>query len=370
MRLNFAACSRLCARLLLLAALVQPASAALRPSLDYAAWQATDIALVDATSRADVFEVAESWKGDLRPGDRITVPELKPSPNAAPISLYPKNIRFEKTEGGGFSTQIPKLAAGSQMVLFLKRRRGSETSAPATSTNPPAEWQYSTVFKDDPQDCAVWIDGAQLYHFWQLSNPGTSFLIGWDMSIGKLKDRVTEIVLEQQDLAEVVAIEDGGERAKRLKSYVLSSVPQARTVALQELAKCGPAASATIRGMLDDPAFADEASGLFNAYVKAGGEAVGEELNRRLQKELAFWRATAPHLSEGWWNENAKPRQEHFNRTFQLIVGLEQTHSPAALGTATQFCDLWRSIPLPHNPNEPDQMTGECDKLIHHLQAN
>lgn len=372
MRLNLAGFSRLCARLMLFAALVQPALAALHPSLDYAAWKATDIVLVDATPEGGIFEMVEAWKGDLSLGDRIAVPELKPSPNALPISLYPKNIQSIRTYAGGFSTQIPKLGAGSQMVLFLKRQRAPQTSPPANQASLPAEWQYSTVF-NDPEDCAVWIDGAQLYHFSQLWNPGPSFLLAWDMSVSKLKDDIVEIVIEQQELAEVVKVEDGGERAERLKHYVLSGVPLGRSFALQELGKCGPTASATILGMLDDPAFADQKSELLRAYVKAGGEAVGEELNRRLQKELAFWRATAPDLSEDSWYQNLEPHaplREHVQQTFELIFGLEETHYPAALGTVTRFCDLWRSLPLPHLPNEPDQMTQECHKLIDHLQAN
>ncbi len=50
---------------------------------------------------------------------------------------------------------------------------------------------------------------------------------------------------------------------------------------------------------LDDPAFADEAAELVKVFADAGGEAVGEELDKRLQEELAFWQATAPSLSQG-----------------------------------------------------------------------
>jgi len=372
MRLNLAGFSRLCARLILLAALIQPAFAGLRPSLEYAAWQATDIVLVDATSKADVFEVAESWKGDLSPGDRITVPEFKLSPNAVPISLYPKNIRSVGTDDGGFSTQIPKLVAGSQMVLFLKRRKGSETLPPATEPSPPIELQYSTVF-NDPEDCAVWIESAQLYHFMQWIYPGPSFLVAWDMSVSKLKDQMTEIVVEQQDLAEVVKVEDGGERAERLKPYVLSGVPQARQFALQELGKCGPAASATIREMLDDPTFADDAADVIKAYAEAGGETVAEELNFRLQRELEFWRATAPSLSEGWWNQDSSPQaplRERYSQTLELIRGLTLTHYPAALSTVIELRDLWHFLPQLNDRSGLNQMAEECDELIEHLQGN
>jgi hypothetical protein len=62
-----------------------------RPSfvLDYSAWKATHIVLVETTDEDGRFEVVESWKGDLKPGESITIPEMRPGPNAVPIARYP-----------------------------------------------------------------------------------------------------------------------------------------------------------------------------------------------------------------------------------------------------------------------------------------
>ena len=61
---------------------------------------------------------------------------------------------------------------------------------------------------------------------------------------------------------------DGRERAERLKSHVRSDVFPAQQFALEELGKSGPSAVRAICEMLDDPAFADEASELAKALVR------------------------------------------------------------------------------------------------------
>src|SRR6516225_2237512 len=55
------------------------AAAAIEPSfhLDGCSWHATHIVVISEGEKIDGdVEVLESWKGDLKKGDRITVPEL------------------------------------------------------------------------------------------------------------------------------------------------------------------------------------------------------------------------------------------------------------------------------------------------------
>jgi len=81
-------------------------------------------------------------------------------------------------------------------------------------------------------------------------------------------------------------------------------------------------------------------------FADAGGEAVGEELDKRLQEELAFWQATAPSLSQGWWNQDATPHaplRERYIQTWQLILALERTHYAPAIVTVKQLGNLWRT---------------------------
>jgi hypothetical protein len=353
-----------CWFLILLAELVHPAFPAIRPSfrLDYSSWHATHIVLAITTPEDGTFKVVESWKGDLRVGDRIVIPELRPEPNAVPISRYPKE--------GGIAEQIPREPAGSSVFLFLKS--SADGQVPTIKTDKRRGWGASDIM-DTMKASVVWADGDQLYCFTQVINPGPSVLSALRFSEQSLRNRVAEIDGIQRNLMAALAAKDGQERAEHLKPYLRSDVFPAQQFALEELGKCGPSAVRTILGTLDNPAFADEASELVVALVKAGGASVGEELNNRLQRDFAFWKSTGPTLSPGWWN--ADPRihtrlRDRYAQTYQLIVGLEQTRYSASLNTAIQLRDFWRSLPQLNDPSGLDQIVAECDKLVRQLQAN
>jgi hypothetical protein len=352
--------------------LARPALVAFRPSfsLDYSSWHATHIVLVMTTSTDGTFEVVESWKGNLRVGERLVVPELIPSQNAIPLSGYPQS--WPTGASDGVSEQIPKQPVGSRMVLFLKSSAMEQVPTKRTDKPERHGWKPSDIM-DSMKASAVWLDGDQLYCFSQHLNPGPSLLLACRYSEERVRTRVAEIRGIQESMTVALAATDGEERAERLKPYVHSDVLPAQTFALEELGKTGPSGVRTIRGMLDDPAFTDEASALVKALVQAGGEAVGQELNNHLLQDVAFWKSTGPLLPQDWWNEDTTahaPLREQYDRTYELIAGLEQTHYAAALTTATQLRDLWRSLPQLNDPSGVDQMAEECDKLIRHLQTN
>jgi hypothetical protein len=360
---------KVCWFLILLVELVHPAFPAIRPSfrLDHSSWHATHIVLAITTPQDGTFKVVESWKGDLRVGDRIVIPELRLEPSAVPISRYPKE--WTEAVGGGISEQIPREPAGSSVFLFLKS--SADGQVPTIKTDERRRWWPSDIM-GTMKASVVWADGDQLYCFTQLTNPGPSVLSALPYSEEKLRNRVAEIVGVQRDLTAAFP-KDGEERPELFKPYVRSDVFPAQQFALEALGKSGPSAVPTILGMLDDPAFANEASELVGALVKAGGAAVGKELNSRLQRNLEFWKSTGPTLSPGWWNADTRvhpPLRERYTQTYQLIVGLEQTRYVAGLNTATQLQDVWRSLPQLNDPGGLDQIVEECDKLIRELQTN
>jgi hypothetical protein len=135
-------------------------------------------------------------------------------------------------------------------------------------------------------------------------NSGPSVFFEFPGSEQKVRDRVIKIDEAQRELTVSVAESEGAVRAERLKPYVHSDILPARLFALEELGKSGPEAVPTILAMLDDPSFSAEADGLIKALVRAGGETVGEELNSRLRRELAFWKTAGPNLTQGWWNQD------------------------------------------------------------------
>jgi len=346
----------------LLFGFLHPTLAGIRTSfsLDYCSWHATDIVLVELTPRPGVFRVVESWKGNLEAGSPVAVPGLQPAPGAIEISAYPR--RFAEIENGGLNEQIPAQPSGSRMVLFLKNEAGASGE----------QWRPADFF-GEMKTSVVWIDGGQLYRFQQVVNPGPSILAPWDMGLDKMKDRVREIHRVQLELAKVIAVEDSAVRAEALKFYVRSDFREAQQLALSELGKSGPRALATIREMLSDPVFADDGAELVKAFAEAGGESVGEELERRLQEQLTFWQATGPTLSLGWWNQDPTPHaplRGRYAQTLELVRALERVHYRPASITAGQLGNLWRSLPQLDDPSGLSQMVTECDQLVDKLRRN
>lgn len=242
MRISRAFCS-----LVLLAVLPPPALSAIRPSfsLDYSSWHATAIALVVNTPLDGVFEVVQSWKGDLRVGERLVIPELGPAANAVPISRYPKS--WSEAVGGGVSELIPREPAVARMMLFLKSSADREASGSGTGGTERRGWKPSDIM-DNMRASTVWIDGDQLFCFTQHMNPGSSVLFMLPDSEETLRDRVAEINGIQETLMAAAEAKHGRERAVRLKPYVLSNVFPAQRFALEELGKSGPAVQ-TILGI-------------------------------------------------------------------------------------------------------------------------
>lgn len=362
MNVNLSVSFRVGLLLTLLFGFLHPTLAGIRPSfsLDYCSWHATDIVLVEFTPRPGVFRVVESWKGDLEAGSPVVVPELQPPTGAMEISGYQR--RVEEIENGGPNEQIPAQPVGSRMVLFLKKEAGASSE----------QWRPAD-FSVEMKTSAVWIDGGQLYRFQQVWNPGPSILVRWDMGLGKMKDRVREIRRIQLELAKVIAVEDSSARAEALKVYVRSDVREAQHLALSELGKSGRRALATIREMLSDPAFADDGAELVKAFAEAGGESVGEELDRRLQEQLSFWQVTGPTLSLGWWNQDPTPHaplRDRYVQTLELVHALKRVHYRPASITAEQLGNLWRSLPQLNDPSGLNQMVTECDQLVDNLRAN
>lgn len=347
---------------------------ALRPSflLDYSSWHSTDIILVTTTAVGDEFEVIDSWKGDLHPGDHVLVPELKPKVTAIPVWLYPDDSLSPEATG---STEIPKQLAGSRLVLFLKRVSPTP-KADSARRHTGLRWLPSSLF-DDMKSSVVWIDGSRLYRFIQTTNPGPSTLQPWDdLSEEKLREHVAEVVRVEQELTGMVQIKNSALRAAALKPYVRSDIQPARNFAEEELGKCGPQAIPVIQGILDDEDFSDfsqESSSIVKALARAGGAAEGSDLTARLGRDLEFWRNVGPSLHQGWWNDDptpASPLRNRYGQTLELIRALDEIQFPGALSTAVALRDFWRSLTQLDDPSGLNQMSQESDKLIQDLQQS
>ena len=355
--------------LVLVSLLVNSAFAGIRPSfsLDHSAWKATDIVIATTTATDGTFEVVEPLKGDLHVGTRLAISDLLPSPEAEPIASYLATSESLHCHPG--SHVIPKQPAGSRVILFLVG--GTDVNVPEGKA-PVEGWKPSDIMAN-MQASVVWFEGADLYAFMQIINPGLPLLCKLRESETDVRNRVAEIDQNQAQMAMDLSVSDGAERAERLKKYLKSNIFPVRLAAMKELSKSGPSAVPVISTMIDDPAFASESSELIHALVDAGGKTAGSELTRRLQRELEFWRSKGPSLRRGWWNENQNgysPFRAHNSVTYELIIGLEKIRYRNALSTVVEFRKVWGSVPVADTSSTEDEIGNLCEKLIVALKAS
>lgn len=354
------------------------AYAGIRPSfsLDFCTWHATHIVLVETTSKDNVFAVKESWKGDLRTGDTLEVPELRPESDAKPISGYPEGEPFDHTDEYGVTGRVPRRSIGSQMVLFLKRRQEPDGLSQAPTSQPSSQWQPVSPYGGIKLS-VIWIDDGRPFCFQQWMNPGPSRLSNcWQrtqMNLPGLNQRAKDVLQAQDALARALGLEDPDARAERLEAIVYGDVYEARLEALQGLGKTGSSALQAIRRILDNPPIPYDSRDLIKALEQAAGEGAGRELTERLRQDLAYWRATGRSLKKGWWNQDATPQaplREKYDETIHLIRALDHERYRPAARTAAELRDFWISLPQLNDPSGLSQMAEECDQLVRHLSAN
>jgi hypothetical protein len=102
--------------LLTLCVAAPSARAGIRPSfsLESCAWFATHVVVATEGEKIDgVLTVLESWKGDLTPGDAVSLPDLAAfNPEASRVVKRPFSNRDAE----------PRHVTGDRMILFLKEK--------------------------------------------------------------------------------------------------------------------------------------------------------------------------------------------------------------------------------------------------------
>jgi hypothetical protein len=373
-----------------------PGDAGIRPSfsLDGCSWSATHIVLVQTTAKDGVFSVVESWQGDLKPGDSLDIPELKPSKNAVPISSHPKPQGFGSEDAQGISEQIPRQPAGSRMILFLKK--GKEGGSVSQSAGNPtgAQWEPVPTF-GGMKVSTLWIDGGKGFCFRQWMNPGPSALSEcWQFpvmssEVALFTARIQRVLQVRKHLAETMAMKNNPEeRADRLGRIALGDVWQAQREALDALGKSGTVALPEILQVMDQPPVPYDAKVTIHAFVEAAGKDSGRLLHARLQQDLIYWKAVGPTLTQDWSDQLIEPGASlfvKFEETESLIRELAQEHYAAATQTVDELRDFWVSQPQLYDPKwgerdlrnggsalemiraESFGMAKECDDFVKHM---
>jgi hypothetical protein len=323
--------------------------------LDNCGWHAASVVVVKTLSLKDgTVEILETWAGDLRKGDRLTLKELA-------AFVDPARRAILSAPG-----TAPDQVSGARLVLFLKRQ-------PRRQDPSKSDWVLALRTVDES---VAWVEDSVLFAHVAGKARETVGIAELSMTPVEMAARVRQLARLRGDLERATAQADPAQRAKALRPFVESELYYARYAAFEELARCGKPALPVLREMLRDPGLHRRHDMVVRALARAGGPDAGAELAKLLEGELAYWKMTAPGLPAGWWNgaggavaeETAERLRERYSVTLETIRGLRQARFPEGKTTVTAFRDYWRSLPQLEDKSGLTQMSEECDHVLAELK--
>lgn len=334
--------------------------------LEWFAWQATHIVLVTEGEKIDgVVTVLESWRGDLKPGDTLNLPELaKFAPEDARQVIDPD----PRPNASKNSTQV----TGKRMVLFLCKTALLELDDYKRTRAKEKEWvgcgfgelKYSTT----------WLDNNSAYSYCQWMNPGPTIISErssekhfMEQLVGHLKVRK---VCEDNGINLHAASDSAtADQYRKFEDWYggINLCP------LAVLSQVKPNGLNEIRKMLNDESLHLFRGELVSVLAFGGGKEVAPEIARILDGETQFWKVAGPGLKPGWSegkgmgiSKNTPVGTEYLHRledhdaysTF-LIKVLKRLKSSEGDKAIAQFEATWKaSVPDRVDPETAKRRSG------------
>ncbi len=329
--------------------------------------QATHIVVATEGRRIDgKLKILESWKGDLLPGESIEIPELS--------QFTPTKARQVSRLLGDDSGMV---MSGKRMILFLVKSQRAVPGDPKTTF---AKWlpaSYPDVradiwpsrdYTERMRISVAWNEDDVLYAFTHIftTEPLELFPVGEEKTI---KQDVEKHLKRQQDLAALNAIADPAKRVTQAVGHARSYADHVYDV-IEIVSGSGEPARSGLRRMLDDPAFAEPRAKIVRCLADVAGSDAGPDLTRVLEKELLFWRETAPSLAPDWWNGRGVSKEEkqrlhwRYRVTLETLRALEGLGAEACEAVVSELRDFWRSLPQLEDDSGLAQLSATCDGIL------
>lgn len=284
--------------------------------VDQCSWLATHIVIVD-----EAGSVLESLKGDLSPGFRIPLEQLK----------MPTLQELDEALRGPFGAKIRP--SNTRRILFLIKA-DSKWKPAASGMNISMAWQEKEV----------------MYGLLQVMNPGPLCLVQLEENDKRFYQIIKATVAQHVKFQAATQIADPAKRAQALTEFIVRPGNyHCGREALDQLYRCGEAAGKVILDLLDDETKSHYTfhADLIKVYAWIFRERARPRLMREVTDGLAYWKKLAPSLTQDWWTK--KSARDHFSYTrlysslyFLGNIGItEQEREPIQ-----RLIDFWKSVPL------------------------
>jgi hypothetical protein len=207
--------------------------------------EATDIVDLTPSSNKAEFQVVETIKGDLQPGETLILSELY---RPEDLSAFTKR----DDEPGIRADPPPPMQPGDRVIAFLLRP-GAQFVTEFQPKPSNADGWRSANWQGDMRFSAAWLRNGEVFAFFPISNPGTSELHDLDVTEQEFRHQIAKGVQLRASLDQALAYPaDSLGRALQLAALVRSDDLTAPWAAITQL-KNGSAASAVVlRELLSD----------------------------------------------------------------------------------------------------------------------
>ena len=318
-----------------------------------------------------VFQVIECWKGDLQPGDILEIPEL--AQFASPES------RIIEDEGNQL---ISKMVTGNRMILFLIK---AQVWADQKKETLKTKWLPVKYFDTPPhipsgvynlpkelldmRISVAWIEEGKLCAFFTEFDHRKQVLRTSSDTPEIIKKKTEALVKVQNALRDINAIPDPTERVEKAIQFAKMNPNEYQVDATEIVAGSGELAFPSLQRMFEDPSFASLRPLIITDIGDVTGPSAGAVLTAFIEKELAFWRETAPGLEVGWRNmgRHSDDLERLLCREQALYEGVQKVGAlryPGCKAAVTALRDFWDSLP---QLNEDKGLHERCDYVIKDL---
>jgi hypothetical protein len=304
---------------------------------------------------AGKVEVKECWKGDLKEGAIITIPELAEFAPEAKRAIAKSPFADPEDEPAMKVTHV----SGKRMILFLRKKTVQvDKDKPDIITWEPANLEMRISI--------AWVEGDRVYAMSQQVNPGPREILYHGITEGKLKERALQIMKMQEALTKSISQSDPNKQLAALKPLLRFESYYVGNAAIETLGQSGENTLPVLRKLLKDESWTRYHPEVCHALAKAGRQKAGPDLTTVVEQELAFWKERGPGLKPNWWNGEGLEREEverlrsRYSKVHSALEALREIRFPACRDTVKAFRDCWQSL----GEATISQLSEACDAIL------
>jgi hypothetical protein len=336
-------------------------------SLSSRTWNATHIVVVTEGDKIDgVVEILESWKGDLKKGDRLTIPALAWFASRPARKINLDDDQSEPKPGD------PTHVSCSRMVLFLIREhqkgQGNAANDPtwigSTDSDSPPTWRRS---QEALFISVAWIEAGRVFAMRQFINPGPVEIFDWSLTEREMRREVDDLLRTKPEIIKAIALSDPNKVADAALPLIRGNLPISGHRMIGELGELGRRGVPALRRILQDDSLIMFHISAMRRLTDADRVEAGPVLTAIIKRQRGFWsKRIAQKLEEEWWLGTGVAwwelpiLQHRYSYCVAALRNLETLKFGGCRETVSALRDDWSPVPK----RGQGEIVDICDRIL------